>query len=94
MGRDDLQKPLLHNGHSQADLESSPHLDGAASMAPSEGTLSTLSSDDESSDPAPPQSRLQRLLDSPVLATACCVFLCFILKVVQQVRPIVAAYGM
>ena len=85
MPRDDLQKPLLHNGHSQADLENSQHLDGAASMAASEGTLSTMSSDDESSHPAPEKSSLQRLIDSPVLATACCVFLCFILKVVQQV---------
>ena len=84
--RGDLQKPLLQNGSaSQADLENHPHLDGAPSMAPSESTMSTLSSDDESPAPTAPQSSFRRLLDSPTLATACCVFLCFILKVVQQV---------
>lgn len=29
---------------------------------------------------------LRRWLDSPAMATSCCIFLCFILKCVQQVR--------
>ena len=74
MPRDDLRKPLLHNGHSQADLENS--LDGEAFMAASEGMSSTMSSDNESSHLAIEKSSLQRLPDSPVLATACCVLLC------------------
>ena len=86
--REDLEKPLLQNGHAgdeenHSQLDLPPHLSSRAS----ESTMSSsaMSSDDESH-PPPPKSAFQRLLDSPTLATACCVFLCFILKVVQQVR--------
>ena len=38
-------------------------------------------------------ARLRQLWSSPAMATACCIFLCFILKVVQQVRrPLCTPY--
>ena len=40
----------------------------------------------ESDHDFPIATGLWRFLDSPGLATACCIFLCFILKTVQQVR--------
>ena len=91
--QDDLEKPLLQNGHANPqDEESHRHLDLPQHLS-SRASESTMSSSQQSSDeeghhaPAQP-SALQRLLDSPTLATSCCVFLCFILKVVQQVRPL------
>lgn len=39
----------------------------------------------ESDHDFPMTAGLKRVLDSPAMATACCIFLCFILKTVQQV---------
>lgn len=94
--REELQKPLLQNGHDStgkggdeedhAHLDLPPHLSHRASEGGETISSSAQSSDEDGSQHPPPQkSALQRLLDSPTLATSCCVFLCFILKVVQQV---------
>ena len=81
--REALKEPLLANGAAD---EEAPLLEGMKVPPPA----ASSSADDEDEDEEGVEDglalRLKHLWSSPAMATACCIFLCFILKVVQQVR--------
>lgn len=80
--RDELREPLLSNGtHEDGDVEAGP-----PPKVPPPPPSSSADSDDEAEiEEEGYLARLAHLWSSPLVATACCIFLCYILKVVQQV---------
>jgi hypothetical protein len=77
--RDELREPLLAaNGAMDEEAGNKPKI-------PPPAPSSSADSDDEEEADEGYWARLQHLWSSPLVATACCIFLCFILKVVQQV---------
>ena len=82
--REALKEPLLANGAAD---EEAPLLEQGTKVPP---PAASSSADDEDEDEEGAEDglglRLKHLWSSPAMATACCIFLCFILKVVQQVR--------
>ena len=84
MRRDALKEPLLANG--AADEEAPLLLEGVKVPPPAASSSADDDDEDEEAVEDGLGLRLKHLWSSPAMATACCIFLCFILKVVQQVR--------
>ena len=84
------QAPLRANGVNGAAAaaadEEAPLLQAGPKAAPPPAS-SSADEDDDDEEGADDSfgARLAHLWSSPAMATACCIFLCFILKVVQQV---------
>lgn len=81
--RDELREPLLSNG-------SNGHYDEEAAV-PEPKVMPPPSSSADSDDEEDRHEhtwleQVQHMWSSPLMATACCIFLCYILKVLQQVR--------
>lgn len=82
--RDELREPLLAANRTPHDVEAGPPLPKVPPPPPS----SSADSDDEAGELEEEGylARLSHLWSSPLVATSCCIFLCYILKVVQQVH--------
>ena len=80
--RDELRQPLLGNGHYDEEVAvTEPKV-----MPP---PSSSADSDDEEELREPGWwEQVRHMWSSPLMATACCIFLCYILKVLQQVFPL------
>ncbi len=77
--RDELRQPLLSNGHYDEEA-----------AVPEPKVMPPPSSSADSDDEEDPQEhswweQVRHMWSSPLMATACCIFLCYILKVLQQV---------
>ena len=79
--RDELREPLLANGAAD-DVEAGP----PAKVPPPPPSTSADSDDEAEIEEDGYLARLGHLWSSPLVATSCCIFLCYILKVLQQVR--------
>jgi hypothetical protein len=82
--RDELREPLLANGTADDDVEAGP----PAKVPPPPPSSSADSDDEAEVEEEGYWARLCHLWSSPLVATTCCIFLCYILKVVQQVRAL------
>ncbi|CAL5227554.1 g10545 [Coccomyxa viridis] len=76
--RDELRQPLLSNGHYDEEA-----------AVPEPKVMPPPSSSADSDDEEDPQEhswweQVRHMWSSPLMATACCIFLCYILKVLQQ----------
>ncbi|BDA46399.1 SPX domain-containing membrane protein At1g63010 [Coccomyxa sp. Obi] len=79
--RDELREPLLANGAAALDgMEAGMQ---APKVPPPPSSLADSDDEAEVEDEGY-WARLAHLWSSPLVATACCIFLCYILKVVQQ----------
>ena len=77
--RDELRQPLLSNGHYDEEVA----LPEPKVMPP---PSSSADSDDEEEQAEHSWwEQVRHMWSSPLMATACCIFLCYILKVLQQV---------
>lgn len=87
--RNELHEPLLANGAAALDgMEAGMQLPKVPPPPPSSSADSDY---EEEVEEEGYWVRLAHLWSSPLVATACCIFLCYILKVVQQVRCLVPA---
>ncbi|KAK9906755.1 hypothetical protein WJX75_007454 [Coccomyxa subellipsoidea] len=78
--KDELREPLLANGTADDDVEAGP----PAKVPPPPPSSSADSDDEAEVEEEGYWARLCHLWSSPLVATTCCIFLCYILKVVQQ----------